>query len=69
MRVAIILRGQISHFILECLVKFIRQPSGQDRRIRMIIPFSDWNELYILEENLLIPDPQDYENGVTVVTG
>jgi len=69
MRVAIILQEQISHFILECLGKFIRQPSGQDRRIRMIIPFSDWNELYILEESLLIPDPQDYENGVTVVTG
>ncbi|MEL7642576.1 MAG: aminotransferase class IV [bacterium] len=69
MRVAIVLHQQITNFILETLHKFLRQPLGQDRRIRMIIPFTDWNELYILEENLMIPEPQDYENGVIVVTG
>ena len=69
MRVAIISYSQITDFIRRSLSQFLRQPSCQDRRIRMIIPFTDWNELYILEENLMIPEPQDYENGVIVVTG
>jgi len=51
-----------------CLHTFIQEFSSNEVRIRIQIPLSEPHLAYVILEELTIPTPEDYKNGVSVIT-